>query len=174
MGDNIILVGFMGTGKSAIGRRLAYALNWPFYDADLEMEKTIGMSLTTLCRKYGKVRFHSEEKLILHKLLQKEKSVIATGGTLIIDDDWLKLMHQSGIIVCLTARTDIIQERVLRRNNRPFLRKHCIRDDIAALSKEREAIQYHADLVIDTSDATLDEVLCKILIYCEREFHGIL
>ena len=174
MSDNIILVGFMGTGKSAIGRRLAGILKRPFYDADLEMEKVTGMSLMRLCQKYGKIRFQSEEKLVLNKLLQKEQAVIAAGGTFVVDEEWLSLLRQSGKIICLTARNEVIRERVLRRNNRPFLRKECINEDIARQIPDREMMLCQADFVVDTSDKSLEEVVDLILNYCEREVDGIL
>ena len=68
MRTNIILVGFMGTGKSSVGRRLAERLGMDFYDTDIEMEKITGMDLMTLYWKYGKIRFQSEENLVLVKL----------------------------------------------------------------------------------------------------------
>ena len=158
MSDNLILVGFMGTGKSAIGRRLAGILKKPFYDADLEMEKVTGMSLMRLCQKYGKIRFQSEEKLVLRKLLQKDNSVIVAGGTFVVDEEWLQVLRQSGKIICLTARNEVIRERVLRRNNRPFLRKECINEDIAQQIPDREMMLCQADFVVDTSDKSLEEV----------------
>ena len=82
MARNIILIGFMGTGKSTVGRRLAERLNMPFYDLDREVEKLTGLSMLAMYQKYGEVRFHAEEDLMFHKLLQKERCVIATGGTL--------------------------------------------------------------------------------------------
>ncbi len=68
--DNIILVGFMGTGKTAVGKRLASVLNKRFWDADKEIEKLTGMTLMRLYHKYGQVRFQSEEDLMLRKLVK--------------------------------------------------------------------------------------------------------
>lgn len=103
MRKNIILVGFMGTGKSSVGRRLAGCLQMTFYDTDCEMEAVTGMDLMTLYWKCGKIRFQSEENLVLNKLLRKEHCVIATGGTLQLYEERLQAMRQSGMIVCLKA-----------------------------------------------------------------------
>ncbi len=75
MRKNIILVGFMGTGKSSVGRRLAGRLQMTFYDTDCEMEAVTGLDLTTLYWKCGKIRFQSEENLVLNKLLGSVKKV---------------------------------------------------------------------------------------------------
>ena len=66
MARNIILIGFMGTGKSTVGRRLAERLNMPFYDLDREVEKLTGLSMLAMYQKYGEVRFHAEEDLMFH------------------------------------------------------------------------------------------------------------
>ena len=99
MANNIILIGFMGTGKSTIGKLLADRLHLKFYDLDREIEKLLGMSMLTLYKKYGKVRFHAEEKLMLQKLLQKEKAVIATGGTVELSLEALESLKENNIVV---------------------------------------------------------------------------
>ena len=119
MRKNIILVGFMGTGKSSVGRRLADRLQMAFYDTDCEMEAITGLDLMTLYWKYGKIRFQSEENLVLNKLLQRERCVIATGGTLQLYEERLQAMRQSGLLVCLKAEPAMIQRRIVRKSNRP-------------------------------------------------------
>lgn len=161
--ENIILVGFMGTGKTAIGKRLANVLNMRFWDADKEIEKLTGMTLMTLYHKYGKVRFQSEEDLMLRKLLRERNSVIATGGTLVLTEEWYDMLSQSGIVICLTAAPKIIEERVQRRNNRPLLRRNNLYQDITNLIKEREGLPNSADLVVDTSQRSFEEIMQIIL-----------
>lgn len=169
MRENLILVGFMGTGKSAVGKRLADALMMNFYDADKELEQLIGMNLVSFYHKYGSIRYRSEEELMLRKLLRKKNSVIATSGTLIVDEKWLHELRQSGKIICLTARPEVIQERVLRKNNRPFLRKKYMLEDIDFLIKEREKIREMADLLVDTSEKNFHEILSIILDVYKKE-----
>lgn len=171
---NIILVGSMGTGKSSVGRRLAEELQMDFYDADEEMAKVTGLDLMTLYWKCGKIRFQSEEELMLCKLLRKENSVIATGGTLELHEDRLEAIRQSGMLVCLKADKESIGQRVNRKENRPLLR----------LREEPEKLQQHyansecwgevADLVIDTTDRSFGESIQIICEAWEREVNGIL
>jgi shikimate kinase len=77
---NIILIGFMGTGKTAIGKRLAQALGRPFIDTDKEIEKVTGMSIAQIFNKHGEIRFRSEEKIAIKKACASRSAVIATGG----------------------------------------------------------------------------------------------
>ncbi|MGM9526316.1 MAG: shikimate kinase [Peptococcaceae bacterium] len=171
MRTNIILVGFMGTGKSSVGRRLAERLGMDFYDTDIEMEKITGMDLMTLYWKYGKIRFQSEENLVLVKLLRRENCVIATGGTLQLSEERLELMRQSGMLVCLQATPEMIRRRVVRRANRPLLRQAHLLEELYASQVCWELV---ADLVIDTTEKNFEEILRTISSAWECEKHGIL
>lgn len=171
MRTNIILVGFMGTGKSSVGRRLAERLGMDFYDTDIEMEKITGMDLMTLYWKYGKIRFQSEENLVLVKLLRRENCVIATGGTLQLSEERLEFMRQSGMLVCLQATPEMIRRRVVRRANRPLLRQAHLLEELYASQVCWELV---ADLVIDTTEKKFEEILRTISSAWEREKHGIL
>lgn len=171
MRTNIILVGFMGTGKSSVGRRLAERLGMDFYDTDIEMEKITGMDLMTLYWKYGKIRFQSEENLVLVKLLRRENCVIATGGTLQLSEERLEFMRQSGMLVCLQATPEMIRRRVVRRANRPLLRQAHLLEELYA---SQVCWKLVADLVIDTTEKNFEEILRTISSAWEREKHGIL
>ena len=171
MRTNIILVGFMGTGKSSVGRRLAERLGMDFYDTDIEMEKITGMDLMTLYWKYGKIRFQSEENLVLVKLLRRENCVIATGGTLQLSGERRELKRQSGMLVCLQATPEMIRRRVVRRANRPLLRQAHLLEELYASQVCWELV---ADLVIDTTEKNFEEILRTISSAWEREKHGIL
>ena len=166
--ENIILVGFMGTGKSAIGKRLASLLHKKFYDADKEIERVTGMSLMNLYNKYGIVRFQSEEELMLRKLVKEKNAIIATGGSLVIDEERLELLMDSGVVICLTADPKVIMERVQRRNNRPLLRKDNMYQDILALIKEREDVHNKAHLVVDTSHKSFEEIIQAITTFLDN------
>ncbi len=174
MKKNIILVGFMGTGKSSVGRRLAQQLQMTFYDTDEEMAKVTGFDLMTLYWKCGKIRFQSEEELVLCKLLRREHCVIATGGTLELNDERLQAIRRSGMLICLKAEPDSIQQRVMRKQNRPLLRlcreseqMHQLYDDIGCWEQV-------ADLVIDTTKRSFDEIVQIICEAWESEQHGVL
>ena len=174
MKKNIILVGFMGTGKSSVGFRLAQRLNMEFCDTDRQIVAAAGMDLITLYHKHGKIRFQSEEDLALNRFLKKENCVISTGGTLQFYEERLQRMRRSGLIVCLKAEPETIRRRVMRKNNRPFLRKGYIMEDICLLYQEQTCWETAADLVIDTTDKSFEQILQKIIKKWEQELHGIL
>lgn len=169
MKSNIVLIGFMGTGKTAVGKRLAGLLNMNFYDTDQEVEAVTGMTISQLYNKYGEVRFVSEENLAVKRLTQKDNCVIATGGGVVLNKDNLILLKEKGVLISLFARPEIIYERVKRRNNRPILNKGDLLENILKLSAEREEIYKCADIRIDTSDMEFSDIIEKILLHL-REF----
>lgn len=169
---NIILIGFMGTGKTAVGKRLASILDKSFYDTDHEVENVTGMSISQLFNRHGEVRFRSEENLAIQRLSQKENCIIATGGGIILNQGNIEFLAKKGVIICLTARPEIIYERVKRRNNRPLLKKGNLYDTITNLLKEREELYKRADFYIDTSDLDFHEIIERILAFLEEYWQG--
>lgn len=169
--SNIVLIGFMGTGKTAVGKRLAAILNMDFYDTDQEVEAVTGMSITQLYNKFGEVRFISEENLAVKRLAQRDNCVIATGGGVVLNKENIELLQEKGILICLMARIDVVYERVKRRNNRPILKKGDIYNNILKLNEERQELYKCADIQIDTSDMEFSEIIDKII--CALQEYGI-
>jgi shikimate kinase len=168
-GSNIVLIGFMGTGKTAVGKRLAGILNMDFYDSDQEIEKVTGMSIAKLFNKHGEIRFRSEEKLMIEKLAKKQNAIIATGGGIVLSDECIELLKSTGFVICLTARPEVIYERVKRRNNRPLLKKGDTYENIVTLLKEREELYQCADFTVDTSNMDFEEIINKILNFLSEQ-----
>ena len=169
MKTNIVLVGFMGTGKTAVGKRLAAVLNKDFYDTDQEVEAVTNMTIPQLFAKFGEIRFRSEEQLAIKRLAQKENCVIATGGSMVLNKENIELLAEKGIIICLSAHPQVILERVKRRNNRPLLlKKRDLYETIVELMKQREELYKDADYYIDTSNLDFHEVIEKILAFLEK------
>ena len=173
MRRNIILVGFMGTGKSSVGRRLAERLQMDFYDQDCEMQGVTGMDLMTLYWKCGEIRFRSEEELMLQKLLQRENCVIATGGTLQMLPERLVCMRQSGTLICLQADLEMIQQRIARKDNRPLLHRQC-EATLKQLYDNQVQWENVADLVINTDNRLFTEIVDEICRRLGCDAHGIL
>ena len=166
---NIILVGCMGTGKSSVGRKLAEELHMEFYDADEEMAKVPGLDLMTLYWKCGKIRFQSEEELMLCNLLRKENSGIAAGGTLEINNERLEAIRKSGMLVCLKADKESISQRVNRKENRPLLRLRGESDKLQQYYASSKSWEQAADLVVDTTERSFVEIVQIICQTWERE-----
>lgn len=159
MKNKIFLVGFMGTGKSSVGRRLAKRLKMDFFDTDVELKKVTGLDLVELYRKYGPIRYHSEEGLILEKVLRRSHAVIATGGTLEYSTDRLRNMQREGMIVCLRADPDKIYERVAGKDTRPLLRKKFLKEDLEALYEPHFCWEAGCDLLIDTTEKEFSDTI---------------
>ena len=116
----IYLVGFMGCGKSAIGRRLSYFLKMPYYDMDHEIVRQQGMSIPEIFEKYGEVRFREIETEFLQNF-RDEACIIATGGGVAISEKNRKIMRRSGLVFFLDAKFDDIYMRIRHDKNRPIV-----------------------------------------------------
>lgn len=169
---NLILIGFMGTGKTTVGRKAAQRLGMKFVDTDQEIEKVTGMSVKALFKKHGEIRFRSEEKAAVYRIIRQDNQVIATGGGLVVDPENLEKLKQNGFLISLTAEPEVIYERVKSKKTRPLLQTESPLDTIKTLLQQREAIYMSADQVIDTSSLALEEVVEKVLAsfreYCAK------
>lgn len=167
---NIVIIGFMATGKSTVGRRLAQRLGRAFIDTDKEIEAVTGKTVAQIFARDGAVRFRSEEALLVKKLSAREDLVIATGGGIVLDPENVRLLKESGILIALSASPDVIYQRARGKKTRPLLAKGDLREKINALLKEREDIYKVAELTVNTGVCTVNETVEQIMTYLmERE-----
>jgi shikimate kinase len=160
----IILVGMMGAGKTAVGRRLARELGWRFVDADQEIEKAAGTSIANIFAEVGEAEFRHSERQIIARLLQDRRpQVLALGGGAFIDPETRALVRECGISVWLRADLDVLVKRTARRDDRPLLKGGDPRARLAALLERREPIYAEADLAVDSSDGPLRGIVARIL-----------
>lgn len=154
MKGNLILIGFMGTGKTSLGKLLANKLGKNFIDLDRKIEQDSGMTITEIFSKHGEKYFRELEKDAVKEVTTKKNLVIATGGGTVKDADNLRLLKNSGVIVCLTTSPEEIFLRTERRGERPVLDNS--RDErlatIKKLLAERQKYYSQADYTIDTTD----------------------
>ncbi|MGE4271574.1 MAG: shikimate kinase [Desulfitobacterium sp.] len=158
--DNVVLVGFMGTGKSTVGRRLAKLLGREFIDTDVEIERLTEMTVSEIFRRHGETRFRSEERLLVKRLADQKGYVIATGGGTVLNPENWQDLAQSGVIIGLYAPLDEIYERIGYRNDRPLLRGD--RQIVEELWAKRQPIYNQADWTVDTTNKGIDEVVREI------------
>ncbi|KUG05057.1 shikimate kinase i [hydrocarbon metagenome] len=164
MGKNIVLIGFMGTGKSTVGIKLAERLKMQFIDMDREIEKLTGMSIPMLFKKHGEIRFRSEEQLMSQKLSERTNLVIATGGGVVLNKENVESLRKSGILICLDADPRVILSRVNRKKgSRPLLKKNLDIEDIEKMLNDREEYYSLADYRIDTSLKEMDKIVQEII-----------
>ncbi|MFW5691663.1 MAG: shikimate kinase [Chloroflexota bacterium] len=143
---NLVLTGFMGTGKSTIGRLVAEELGWPFVDADEVIAARAGMSISRIFTHYGESGFRQLETAVARSLSRCGDQVIATGGGMLIDAENRRLLSQCSVIVCLHARPDVIARRLAANDDRPLA------GDWRALLARRHAVYQAMPHHVDTSD----------------------
>lgn len=166
---NIVLIGFMGTGKTCVGRLLAYRLNRPFIDTDKKIEAECGMPISDIFTVFGEAYFRRQEKMVISKVSRYTNSVIATGGGAVLYPANIARLKQNGVVIALTASLDAILERTGRRNIRPLLNCENRKGKIAGLLQEREKLYNLADFSIDTSDSTPQQVIDTIMFLLRQE-----
>ena len=111
----------MGSGKTTIGKRLAARLDWPFVDADAEIEAAAKMSVTEIFARFGEAHFRDGERRVIRRLMGGRRKVIATGGGAFIDDDTRALVLGKATVIWLDAAIETLVARVAKRNHRPLL-----------------------------------------------------
>ncbi len=161
-GKNIILTGFMGSGKSTVGKEIATRLKCDFYDTDKIIEKEQNRTISDIFREEGEDYFRLLEKLVVADICRKSDIVIATGGGTLLFKDNLEMLTQTGIVFCLTANFDILISRMGNRKNRPMVAE---KNRTAILELYESRIDGYNKLPnqIDTSDISPQEVADRII-----------
>ena len=161
---NIVLIGFMGSGKTSMGRFLSRELDYDFFDTDKEMENVTGLKVNQIVKKYGKIRFASEERLIVKKLAAMEHTVIATGVSFIDNEDNIKALKDNSIFVFLDVDDDVIIDRLKRRKVRPFTEKGSLSELVPEIyGRRRPVYEKYADITINTTEMTMEETAKEIM-----------
>ena len=159
----VALVGLMGAGKSAIGRRLAQRLGLPFVDADDEIERAAGCTISEFFERFGETEFRAGERRVISRLLEGPTHVLSTGGGAYIDPETRALMREKALTVWLRADLDVLYDRVKKRSHRPLLRQGDPREILGRLMEQRYPIYAEADLVVDSTaqpaDRTTEQVI---------------
>ena len=168
---NVILIGFMGSGKSSVGRLLATDLGFQFVDTDAMVVEAAGMQISDLFAQYGEGVFRDYESEALGALFPRDRIVVATGGGIVIRESNRSLLHRLGLVVALTASEEVIFERVSRNNKRPLLQTENPRETISKLLAARAPLYAStADLVIDTTGISHRQVIEEIISAANRGF----
>jgi shikimate kinase len=153
----------MGTGKSAVGRRVAAQLGRQFFDTDILIEKDAKTSIATIFAKQGEAHFRALEKAAIERVCRRKEVVIATGGGAIVNEENAAQLKESGIVVCLTATPEVILARVRGNTDRPLLQGDDPLGKIRSLLATRAEAYARADVTIDTSDLDVDRVVEKVV-----------
>ena len=159
----VALVGLMGAGKSAIGKRLAHRLGLSFVDADDEIERAAGCSISEFFERFGEAEFRNGERRVIQRLLEGSPHVLSTGGGAYMDTETRALMRAHATTVWLRADLEVLYDRVRKRAHRPLLRQGDPKDILARLMSQRYPVYAEADVVVESTaqpvDITTDQVL---------------
>ena len=163
MKKNIIITGFMGTGKTVVAIKLASKLGMKFIDMDQLIEERQEMSIADIFVRYGEKYFREQENKLVQELSQKENMVIATGGGTFLNLDNSKILNQEGQIICLHADSQTIYNRLKENNNRPLVKGKNVLNKINYLLEKRKQIYDNFEDKVDTTDLTIQEVVDNII-----------
>ncbi len=159
---NIVLTGFMGTGKTEVGRELSRLLGLKIIDIDNEIEKAEGISINDIFERYGESKFREIETEMIKKISAEKNLIISTGGGVVLKEENIKMLKKNGIIVCLFATPETIFERTKYNSDRPLLKVNDPLKKIKELLEYRLPFYKKADIVIDTEGKTPSQVAEEI------------
>jgi len=159
----IVLIGFMGTGKSSVAEGLAQALNKTNVDVDAEIVKQAGREISSIFEQEGEDVFRQLETEVLQQLLEATNAtIIATGGGAVIKERNRELMLKHGLVINLSASPDVIISRVSQDTGRPLLQGD-VSERVHSLLEQRKALYDFAHIQVDTSLLTIPQVVTNIL-----------
>jgi shikimate kinase len=160
---SVVLVGMMGVGKSSIGRRLATRLGIPFVDADAEIEKAAGMSISDIFARDGEAYFRSGEARVIARLLDSGPQVLATGGGAFMNEATRAAIKTKGVSIWLSAEFDVLMRRIAKRKNeRPMLQTDDPEETLRQLIAVRDPVYALADLTVQSREVPHDSIVAEI------------
>ena len=166
---NLYLVGFMGTGKTTIGRAVAHRLQFTLLDSDHEIESQQGKPIPEIFAQEGEAHFRSMERAFIQTGHPGKRCVVACGGGLVVQPGMLSLLKSKGVLICLHASLETILKRTSANRNRPLLDVENPMDRIKALYAEREPVYKRAGAVILTDHRPASDIISHVLRVYRRE-----
>jgi shikimate kinase len=160
---NLVLVGLMGAGKSAIGRIVAQQLGLPFVDTDTEIERVSRMTISELFAAYGEEEFRALETRVIKRLLRTGPRVVSTGGGAFINEKTRKQIERGGLSIWLNADLEVLWERVNKRDHRPLLKTENPKQTLKELMDKRYPIYALADITVLSRDVRKEVIANEVL-----------
>jgi shikimate kinase len=154
---NLVLTGFMGTGKTTVGKRIASVLDLRFIDSDEEIVRRAKMTIPQIFEQFGETGFRHLESVICRWLSSCSDVVISTGGGMLVNVQNLGVMSKTGLVVCLNASPEVIRERLQVSNNRP------LKANWEVLYEQRRSAYAAIPYQIETTGKTPDEVSGEVI-----------
>lgn len=160
---NLYLVGFMGTGKSTVGRAIAHKLGFTLIDSDAAIERQEGKTIAEIFAQQGEPAFRAMEREFIERGHPGERTVVSCGGGLVVQPGMLESLQQRGVVVCLHASLETILARTARHQHRPLLLADDPQERIRTLYAQRESIYKKSGTVILTDSRPLHDVVAHVM-----------
>ncbi len=160
---NIVLIGFMGCGKTVVASQLARILGMKVIDVDTEIEKSAEMTINEIFKQFGEPRFREIETETIKQVSENNNVIISTGGGAVLKQENMDAMRGKGVIVCLNAAPETILERTKSTRDRPLLIVEKPLERIKKLLEFRKPFYEKADIMIDTESKTPLEIAEEII-----------
>ena len=167
---SLVLIGLMGAGKTAVGRRLANRLELPFTDADSEIEEAAGQTIKEIFAEHGEAYFRSGERKVIARLLENGPQVLATGGGAYMDRQTRAAIKTHGTSIWLKATLRVLLKRVGRRDNRPLLQVDNPEAVMKKLMAERSPIYGQADITVESCEVPHEVIVGTIVDALSAQF----
>jgi shikimate kinase len=164
---NLALIGFMGTGKSSVGRAAAEMMHFTFLDTDTVIEARAGGTIADIFKNEGEFGFREWERRVVEELTRRTKTVISTGGGLPANEANLSSLKTHALVVCLWASPEAVWERVRGHTHRPLLNEPDPLAKIRELLTAREPYYRQADVLVNTEMRSVREVAVQVV----HQFH---
>ena len=158
----IVLVGIMGAGKTTVGKILADRIGIQFVDADQEIERAAGCTITDIFEKYGEAEFRKGEERVISRILSGQPCVLATGGGAFMSQATRLLIKKTATSVWLRVSFEVLAKRLEKRSGRPLLQTVDPQQTLRALINKRYPIYNDADLIVDAKDDAVDITVSKV------------
>ncbi len=160
---SIVLIGLMGAGKTAVGKRLASRLDLPFIDADSAIEEAAQASVSEIFAEHGETYFRRGERKVIARLLDSGPQVLATGGGAYMDAETRANIKSRGVSVWLKAELKVLLKRVARRDNRPLLVADDPGEVMKRLMEQRYPTYAEADVTVESRDVPHDAMVGNVI-----------
>jgi shikimate kinase len=160
---NLYLVGFMGTGKTTVGRTVAHRLGFAFLDSDQEIERQQRKTVADIFAQDGEPAFRAMEREFIERGHPSERTVISCGGGLVVQPGMLEILKTKGVVICLHASIETILARTARQKNRPLLEVDDPEARVRALYGQREPIYKRSGTVILTDSRPLLDIVAHAI-----------
>ena len=168
----VVLIGFMGSGKSSVGRELARRFDAPFVDVDEWIETSAGCRIRDLFAREGEAAFRDREKAALREVLAVKGRVVATGGGAFSDEENRVLLRSYAPVVYLDTAVETILDRLAGDRGRPLLRGGDREEVVRALLSRRDPGYRTADVTVRTDGRTVEEVAVQVARWIDRRRGG--